>query len=139
MNRPPWVFTVVCLLVCHFCVTGCAEGTGDGGAGAGQDAVECHPNLPPASEKCLEGQCGNELGVGQSCSKGGGECGEFVDVEGGIGAAFCTADNSDTDLHYCTRPCTVDGECGADAVCEYETEGDPSSRAGCIPVGCARE
>jgi hypothetical protein len=61
----------------------------DGGAPA------CHPNLPPPSAACLEGQCGNELGVGQPCTQGGNEC---ADLPLGTHASLCTVDFQDTKL-----------------------------------------
>ena len=107
--------------------------TGDGGPDAGvEDAGPvCSPNLPPASDPCLEGQCGNEKGVGQPCSQGGGECSDL----GSGNAILCTVDFADTDLHFCTRPCVVDEDCGAGAVCARDPD-DAAGGAGCLPASC---
>lgn len=110
------------------CVDGGAA-SNDAGVDAGTNA--CHPLLPEPSAPCLEGQCGNELGVGQSCTKGGNECGDL-----GLGnAILCTADFSDTELWFCTKGCDVDDDCGSDAVCTGDPD-DPFSSKGCTPARC---
>jgi len=104
---------------------------------ATDDAGEtlCDPALPPASAPCLEGQCGNpEFGVGQPCTPGGGECSDLP------GFMLCTADFNDTDLWFCTKPCSMSGDwqaqCGSDAVCSGDPE-DPAAGSGCMPASCA--
>jgi len=106
-----------------------------GASDAGVDAgIVCSPNLPPASAPCLEGQCGNEFGVGQPCTAGGNECADL----GVGGAIFCTADFDDGDLQFCTKPCTLDSACGANAYCGIDPA-DPGRGAGCIPLACKDE
>jgi hypothetical protein len=92
-----------------------------------------HPmpsSLPAPSDACLAG-CGNELGVGQPCSKNAGECSEL-----GIGnAIFCTADVDDGDLKFCTRPCVKDEQCGTNARCAVDPV-NPGRGSGCFPKSC---
>lgn len=96
--------------------------------------VLCNPNLPPASVPCLEGQCGNELGVGQPCTPGGNECGDL-----GLGnAIICSADFSDKDEHFCTLGCDADEQCGSDAYCGADPD-DPEAGRGCVPESCRPE
>jgi len=96
----------------------------------------CSFGLPPPNDPCLP-VCGNERGVGQPCTAGGGECNDFLNIDGG--AAICTVDFvADADLHMCTRPCADDTDCGTDAVCQGDPE-DPDSDKGCVPASCATE
>jgi hypothetical protein len=92
---------------------------------------ECHPELPPPSHPCLEGQCGNEIGVGQPCTQGSGECSDYATGQ----AVFCTVDFSETDLWFCTRPCVFDADCGSGAVCDGDPD-DPQAGKGCVPSHC---
>lgn len=92
----------------------------------------CHPNLPPPSDPCLEGQCGNALGVGQPCTQGGNEC---ADLPLGTHASLCTVDFQETDLWYCTKACTEDSQCGEGAECTVDPD-MPGSASGCIPTSC---
>ena len=95
--------------------------------------AECPEFLPPPSNACLEGQCGNSAGVGQPCTKGGGECDVFNLLAGEAGV--CTVDFSDnTDVACCSRLCDVDADCGENAVC-FPDPDDPS-RTGCVTLGC---
>ncbi len=118
------------LLLCALACTG-----GETGADAGAaDAATCNTdNLPAASDPCLaQNPCGNELAVGQVCTRGGAEC-----SGNGIGnAIFCSADfNTETVLHFCTRPCVLDEDCGAGARCTVDPD-DPDSESGCLPLAC---
>ena len=104
----------------------------DMSAPAADAASTClHPQpdlLPPPSKPCLAG-CGNELGVGQPCTKGGFECSDL-----GLGnAIFCTVDQATTDLAFCTRPCVVDEQCGRNAYCAGDPS-DPGAGRGCFPA-----
>jgi hypothetical protein len=97
---------------------------------------DCSYGLPAPNDTCLP-PCGNERGVGQPCSRGGGECNEWLNLSGGAG--LCTVDFvPDADLHMCTRPCADDLDCGADAVCQGDPD-DPDSDKGCVPASCASE
>lgn len=98
---------------------------------SGLDAGLCPPNLPPPSDPCLT-VCGNERKVGQSCTKGGGECGEF-DL---INAWLCTADHGETGLQFCTRPCVDDSDCGSGALCRGDPSDPDGSNRGCVPTAC---
>jgi hypothetical protein len=102
----------------------------DADAGASDDEDAC-PFMPEPSDPCLPA-CGNELGVGQPCTKDGFEC-PPIDV--GNEATFCTVDFDDTDLAFCTRPCFDDADCGTDAVCTGDPE-DPDGDKGCFPASC---
>lgn len=93
----------------------------------------CAAFLPPPSNACLQGQCGNSVGVGQPCTKGGGECDGFNLLAGEAGV--CTVDFSDnTSVACCTRLCSVNEECGENALC-FPDPADPL-RTGCVTVGC---
>ena len=76
---------------------------------------------------------GNELGVGQACTAGGGQCDGFKPSKGE--AALCLPDQlSGAKLSICTKLCDADAgtACGANAMCGH----DPSSSAGptfCLP------
>lgn len=97
------------------------------------DEIRCPDDLPPPSDTCLEGQCGNEIGVGRPCTKGGGECDAF-DLLGGE-AGICVVDFADnTNVFCCTRPCSTDDECGSGAVCATNPANDNDK--GCVPRGC---
>lgn len=96
----------------------------------------CDFGLPPPNTACLP-VCGNIVGVGQPCTRLGGECNQWLDVEGG--ALFCTVDFvEDADLQMCTRPCGADADCGPDAVCIGDPK-DPNSDKGCVPASCGEE
>ena len=103
-----------------------SEQANDGGAEATPEGKSC---ITP-SKPCLQG-CGNELGVGMPCTKGGGECNDNPPT----GAILCTGDFSTTDLVFCTRPCVVDEDCGKDALCTGDPE-NPKSGRGCFPRSC---
>lgn len=100
----------------------------------GDDDVElkCPSDTPPPSDVCLEGLCGNELGVGRPCTRGGGQCDVFNLFAGEAGV--CIPDFADnTNVHCCSKPCSVDDDCGSGAVCFP----DPiTQRLGCVPRGC---
>jgi hypothetical protein len=114
--------------------TQCTLPAGTGG-GSDDDDGDCAAalGLPPPGDACIP-VCGNELGVGAPCTKGGGECNQFV----ASGNAFCTVDNDDTDLAFCTGPCGSDDDCGSDAVCTGDPE-NPGGPRGCMPAACASE
>lgn len=97
------------------------------------DNIVCPADLPEPSDSCLEGQCGNEIGVGRPCTRGGGECDAF-DLIGGE-AGICVVDFADnTNVHCCTRTCSDDDECGSGAVCAANPA-NPASK-GCVPTDC---
>lgn len=93
------------------------------------DAAPDEKKCPTPSHPCLPG-CGNNLGVGQHCTRGGGECNTNKR------AILCTGDfNKTTELVYCVRPCVKDEDCGDGAVCTRDPK-DPKGGAGCIPASC---
>ena len=95
----------------------------------------CIGNYPPPNDPCLP-ECGNELGVGQPCTKGGYECSDFDLI---TQAAMCTVDfSSTTELAFCTRPCSADSDCGTGAICREDPE-DPNASKGCVPETCVNE
>jgi hypothetical protein len=87
-----------------------------------------------ASTQCVgetgcNGECelGNSIGVGRYCTPGGGECADTPNRA----APFCTADQSDEGLWFCTRTCADDDQCGENARCLGQ--GGPM---GCVPEFC---
>ena len=95
----------------------------------------CSVNIPEPNDPCLP-DCGNELGVGQPCTKGGYECSDFNIV---TEAGMCTVDFSNTtELAFCTRPCSNDNDCGTGAICRVDPE-DPNASKGCVPKTCTDE
>jgi hypothetical protein len=95
----------------------------------------CSVHVPEPNDPCLP-QCGNEIGVGQPCTKGGYECSDFNIV---TEAGMCTVDFSDsTELSFCTRPCSNDNDCGTGAICRVDP-GDPNAAKGCVPEDCTDE
>ena len=93
--------------------------SGGGSVDAGVDAPS--GICPPA------GTPGNSLGVGKSCTKGGGQCRDNAS------AIFCTVDYvQDTTAWYCTALCTSDNDCGENAYCS----GSGMGGRGCIPATC---
>jgi hypothetical protein len=118
------------VLVAAVCVAACAPPA----PAPDEEEVEfkCPSDTPPPSDTCLEGLCGNELGVGRPCTKGGGQCGVFNLFAGEAG--ICIPDFADnTNVHCCSKPCSVDDDCGSGAVCFP----DPiTERLGCVPRGC---
>lgn len=121
------------LLACTW--MGCLE-TADVAVADGPDGgTDCVGNYPEPNDPCLP-QCGNEIGVGQPCTKGGFECSDFdLFTE----AAMCTVDFSNTtELSFCTRPCSNDDDCGTGAICREDPE-DPNASKGCVPQSCVNE
>lgn len=94
----------------------------------------CSDNLPPPTDACIVAPCGNEIGVGQVCTKDGAECSDWDFFAGEAG--LCTADVDDTDLWFCTRPCDDAADCGSDAVCQGDPDVEDGPR-GCVPASCA--
>ncbi len=92
----------------------------------------CPADTPAPSDVCLDGLCGNELGVGRPCTRGGGQCDVFNLLAGEAG--ICIPDFADnTNVHCCSKTCSVDDDCGSGAVCFP----DPvTQRQGCVPQGC---
>lgn len=109
------------------CPTSSSEGEGEGEG----EEKPCGDFVPEPADVCIP-VCGNEQGVGQPCTRGGGECNDFI----GNGAGFCTVDfDQTTNLAYCTRPCDVDADCGSDSACVGDPA-DPGGSTGCIPAAC---
>ena len=136
MLRARLLFSTATLLVLFACTGGDGDDT-DAGDDAGEvDAGPvCPENLPPPSDACLEGQCGNSLGVGRPCTEEGGECSSLIDEIGSGAAIFCTADFDPTPLQFCTRPCVTNAQCGENATCAIDPS-DPDGQAGCVPDSC---
>lgn len=122
----------VCVCVCVWCAACPAPPPSSSST---PPAPECRDDLPPPSDPCLEGQCGNELGVGQPCTQGGGECDVFNVLAGEAG--ICVPDfsgDSPTQVFCCTKTCAVDDDCGSGAVCAADPR--DANRKGCVPAGC---
>lgn len=103
---------------------------------SGQDTTTDAGNNPNCA---VDGGCvpcgarGNELHVGEYCTRGGGQC-----DDNGIGgnAILCTVDFQPTaPVAMCTRVCRFNSECGSNAICA-EDPMDPSQKA-CVPTACA--
>jgi hypothetical protein len=128
------LLTVLMTMPAMLPMTGCLDASADASADdvdGDNSGIICAPNLPPPSDPCLP-VCGNELGVGQPCTRGGYEC-PAIDV--GNEATFCTVDFEATDLAFCTRPCFDDLDCGSDAFCTGDPQ-NPDSDKGCTPSAC---
>jgi hypothetical protein len=92
-------------------------------------------DIPEPNDTCLPA-CGNAIGVGQPCTRGGGECSGYRLEDGE--AIFCTVDfDESADLSMCTKPCINDDQCGDDAICTSDPE-DPGDR-GCVPAACVED
>ena len=112
--------------------TACVEPAPEPGSDDDDD-ITPHPcpEAPEPSDPCLVG-CGNEYKVGYPCTPGGGECSTNTFPE----AIFCTVDfEESTDLHYCTKPCVDDMDCGLGAFCTGDPD-NPASGRGCFPLSC---
>ncbi len=133
MIRTITVVSVVISAACAlFFVGASSSGCTEAGSNAvADDGVPCPAELPPPSDPCIPA-CGNELGVGQPCTRGGFQC-PFL--QQGNEASFCTVDFDDTNLAFCTRPCVDDSDCGADAVCRGDPA-KPDADRGCTPASC---
>ncbi|MSP24455.1 MAG: hypothetical protein EXR75_04690 [Myxococcales bacterium] len=97
--------------------TSASTGTGGGGGGG--------PVVP--AESCVQaGEKGNNNGVGEFCTPGGGECADFPK------AALCLADVGQSQW-MCTRiGCDATTDCGAGAGCHIE----PGQGSACLPCKC---
>jgi hypothetical protein len=120
--------SILSLLACSSDETGdAAAGTGGaattssatGSAGGGGDPT-------PAASCKRPGDEGNDKGVGEYCTPGGGECSGFAE------AGLCLADVGQ-DQWFCTRiGCDETTDCGEGAGCHVE-EGAGSA---CVPCAC---
>ena len=70
------------------------------------------------------GAPGNSKGVGEYCTRGGGECSDNSD------AFVCVVDIRPDDQPICVMSCSTDEGCGEDARCAGETDDGPK---GCVP------
>src|SRR3989304_4762853 len=94
----------------------------------GPDAMPLPPDACAGSAGCNgAGGQGDAGGRGRYCTRGGGQCADTPDRR----APFCTADFSETELWFCTRPCDDNTQCGEDALCVQENGSGPS---GCFPT-----
>lgn len=71
-----------------------------------------------------QGDQGNEQGVGKYCTKNGGQC-------AGTGSPYCSADLQAGIPSFCSKPCSVDSDCGTGAQCV----GSGLQKA-CEPIVC---
>jgi hypothetical protein len=104
--------------------TGGAAGVGGTGGEAGGEAGG-GPEPPPGS--CIQpGDKGNDKGVGEFCTPGGGECDKFAL------APFCLADVGQ-DQWFCTRiGCDAMTDCGQGAGCLIVS----GMGSACVPCKC---
>lgn len=84
-----------------------------------QPSQSADPTEPACS---VAGQKGNNIGVGQFCSKTVDECGR---------GTFCQAAFAPEGAQFCTKLCVADSECGEGAICFKEARG-----SACVPNKC---
>lgn len=87
-----------------------------------QPSQSADPTEPACS---VAGEKGNNLGIGQFCSKTVDECG---------GGTFCQAAFAPEGAQFCTKLCALDSECGAGAICFKEARG-----SACVPNKCLKK
>jgi hypothetical protein len=113
----------------------CSSGDDDDDDDGVGDVIDANDVLPPADandddpadandgEACAApGAVGNENGVGEYCTPGGGECGD------NSVATLCTVDFERGVPPFCTNLCFGD-TCGTDASCTNDGGGP----MGCVP------
>lgn len=99
-------------------------GGGSGGVDAGGGGGMNTPDGGSDQAACAApGAVGNEQGVGEYCTPGGGEC------DDNDGAGICTVDFQSDAPPFCTEICFSDDDCGSDSVCT-DNGGGPK---GCVP------
>jgi hypothetical protein len=111
------------------------SGGGDDGSGGGDDGGGEQPGTPDGggtAEACAApGAVGNAGGVGEYCTKGGGECDDNDE------ATYCTVDYQDGAPPFCTMPCFSEGTCGEGAVCTSDGGGLSGCAPDCVAEGGA--
>ncbi len=120
---------------------GCGDSGGSGGGGGGTVSSASGKTTaatgsvttstgaagggPPAGACVQPGEPGNENGVGEYCTPGGGQCSDNPL------APLCLADVGE-DQWFCTRiGCNAMTNCGADAGCLVTPDG-----SACLPCKC---
>jgi hypothetical protein len=99
------------------------SGGDDDAVDAPQGADAPAPDAAPNPNACAEpGAVGNEMGVGEYCTSGGGECSDNT------GAIFCALIGGGPPI--CTKPCGTTDQCGTEATCAGEVDG---GQMGCVP------
>ena len=84
--------------------------------GGASDGVGCVSPVAP----------GNDLGVGEACTPGGGQCDDNTEAD------FCLG-VFDAQANFCSfLGCKDDEDCGINAVCHAQTAG-----SACVPLECA--
>lgn len=86
-------------------------------------ALVCQAKVDTGSGAC--GRAGNALGIGKACEAGA--------CTASPGANVCV-DAPELDSSFCSRTCTIDAECGANAFC---AKASTTSGNVCIPYSCA--
>lgn len=104
-----------------------AVGCGGGTAKIDAPAATIDAGQPDADPNACAspGAAGNELGVGEYCTMGGGQCSDNT------GALFCTADVG-ASPPFCTKPCAMTSQCGTNATCRGQGTAD-GGQMGCVP------
>lgn len=79
------------------------------------------------NKNCVKpGTPNNEMGIGGYCEPNTPAC--ISDA----GIHFCTgAFSAPPDAWFCTKPCNTDPECGSNAYCDHNKDGN-----GCVPNAC---
>jgi hypothetical protein len=104
--------------------TGGTSGTGGGNSG-GTSGGDSGSDATLPAESCVKAnEPGNELGVGKSCSPGGGECDAFPDT-------ICLADLGQPQWFCAIIGCSDNSQCGSGSDCHH----DPLGSA-CVPIKC---
>ena len=117
------------------CIAACSSSSSDSGAttdattdtASGGDVAD----VRDPSKNCVPpGATGNDKGVGAYCEPG--DAGIPCDKESG--SVICTGNvpGVPDDAWFCTRPCTHDTDCGANAFCVT----NPDFGTGCVPAAC---
>lgn len=103
------------------------DDSGDGAATGGSGATDASSEASPTQGCVQPGDHGNELGIGEFCTPGGGQCRDFPS------APLCLAEAApDDDQWFCTRIfCNDDSVCGTEAFCLMTDRG-----SACVPTRC---
>jgi hypothetical protein len=133
--RNPAVPRALAVIGSIFLAVACSPSNSSPDAGSSaQDAGH-----DPKHDSCTQpGDKGNNLHVGEYCTASDGVCEANLNLPGGTMNAFvCTLEDDPTaSLAMCTKPCTWNGDCGDNAICEGDPC-NPGGPSGCVPSACS--